>query len=152
MPIDQKVVAFKPLRVVTAKLATHCFWCQNKQKITVDHLISKPLAKYLRIGGAKFDRNREVVPACPACNGERAEISGLFGRILKIEKSLGHMSGFDTQRADKYKPIMVQQYRLRHIIERYQRLVPTLLRGDVVLWCQIELDMVSRPEYAIYWL
>lgn len=105
---------------------TICFWCEatlTKETKTTDHLISKPLMRYLsKRGDKRYVGKRPTVKACYTCNLERGHISTAF--------SCRHLP----------KTLRKLLKRLDGSIRKMRKLINHKLSGLVRDACLIELD------------
>lgn len=77
----------------------NCFWCEKEiikhKTYTKDHLVSRPLAKFLHM---KERPSGWVVPSCGPCNRERGDISCCLEAIRKFKpkkkKAFGRIDAF----------------------------------------------------------
>lgn len=114
---------------------TQCFWCEMPlshdiaNRPTRDHLVSKPLAKFLKIERPESDD--WIVTSCRSCNSKRATISGCLGHWIVF--------GAKTSRRS---PFWKGHRKMLKFVHRFRKLVLLKLKEERQKMCLHELDEV----------
>lgn len=121
--------------------AGKCFWCEcNGGRMTVDHLISRPLQEYIVANGKSCPRVGRTVRACKTCNFDRACLSTLFA---DVQRGKGEFDKAVAMR-DKLKPIIS-----RYVALVKQKLLDADLRDcQIELWFLIGLNDTHRERFG----
>lgn len=117
-------------------IAWKCFWCGtllNKKTKTKDHLVSRPLARKLKIRRHPEPNsngmNSWIVVSCFLCNGSRAIITSLYNTAI----------GQVPIRREKSKKKSRRYMALAH---QFRLLVVRKLAGYIRHLCLVEIDTV----------
>ncbi len=122
-----------------------CFWCAKvliKADRTKDHLISVPLAIYLKIETKV--RNQNCVTACIECNHNRSRISTLLRWYMRCQTK--HANG--TLRKRHWNRYKYRRTEINELLAHFKEKTNILLHGKIRNICITEIEIVESSKFV----
>ncbi len=115
-----------------------CFWCETPGVMTIDHLVSRPLAAFLKTFKDVPEgilRRRGNVSACAGCNNKRSQISNAFSMSVSAARTSNEKRHRRTRK-------FIRQIMKK--IEHMETLIPAKLDRDTAGYLLIEINVIRE--------